>query len=89
VRRTQNRKITLTISTPSGEYTNAFKNNQQLRDVVKGTLKKLKLASEGSWILEHNGSVLNQTQSIVRAGLKDSDVLTLNPQEAGGGSGRQ
>ena len=73
-----NRKLTLTITTlHGGDYTHAFRSEQQLTDVVKGTIKKLKLAGEGLWILEHDGSVLNQEQTIVQAGLKDGDVLTL------------
>jgi hypothetical protein len=76
-----NRKLTLTISTLSGaDYTHAFKRNQQLQDVVRGTLKKLKLAGEGPWILEHKGSFVSLQQTISEAGLRDGDVLTLKPQ---------
>ena len=87
----KDKKVTLTISTLSGDYNHDFKPDTQLKEVVDETIKKLKLAGEGPWILEHNGHVLNQEQTIEQAGLKDGDVLTLNPQEGGGGggSGRQ
>jgi predicted RNase H-like nuclease (RuvC/YqgF family) len=82
------KKVTLTISTLSGDFTHDFKPDEELKAVVEKTIKKLKLAGEGPWILEHNGETLNQEQTIEQAGLKDGDVLTLNPQEGGGGSGR-
>jgi predicted RNase H-like nuclease (RuvC/YqgF family) len=85
----KDKKVTLTISTLSGDYTHAFKQDEQLKDVVEETRKKLKLVGEGPWILEFNGSVLDQERTIEQVGLKDGDVLTLNPQEGGGGSGRQ
>ena len=76
-----NRKLTLTISTLSGaDYTHAFKREQQLKDVVRGTIKKLKLAGESPWILEHNGSLASLEQTISQAGLTDGDVLLLKPQ---------
>lgn len=87
---THDKKVTLTISTLSaGDYTHGFKQNETLATVVDETLDKLKLVGEGPWILEHNGNVLDQGQTIKQAGLNDGDVLTLNQQEGGGGSRRQ
>lgn len=84
------KKVTLTISTLSaGDYKHSFKRDATLAEVVKETIDKLKLVGEGPWILEHNGQVLDQGQTIEQAGLKDGDVLTLNQQEGGGGSGGQ
>jgi len=86
----KDKKVRLTISTLSaGDYTHAFKPDETLAKVVEQTIDKLKLVGEGPWILEHNGKVLDQAQTIEQAGLKDGDVLTPNQQEGGGGSGRQ
>ena len=79
-----NRKLTLTISTVSGaNYTHAFKRDQQLEDVVRGTIKKLKLTDEDAWILEHQGSYVSRQQTISDAGLRDGDVLMLKPHGGG------
>ena len=83
------KKVTLTISTLSGDFTHDFKSGAELTEVVEKAIKRLKLVGEGPWILEHNGRTLNQEQTIKQAGLKDGEVLTLNPQEGGGGSSRQ
>ncbi len=86
----KDKKVTLTISTLSaGDYKHACKQDETLAEVVKQTIDKLKLVGDGPWILEHNGKVLEQGQTIEQAGLQDGDVLTLNQQEGGGGSGGQ
>jgi predicted RNase H-like nuclease (RuvC/YqgF family) len=85
----QDKKVDLTISTLSGDYTHAFPEHQKLRVVIEQTIDKLELTGDGPWILEHNGVELSHEQTIEEAGLKDGDVLTLNPQEGGGGSERQ
>jgi hypothetical protein len=79
-------KVTLTVSTLSGDFTHAFKRDDTLDEVVVRTIHKLKLVGDGPWVLEHDGVVLDQTQTVGHAGLQDGAVLTLNPQEGGGGS---
>ena len=85
----KDKKVTLTISTLSGDHTDDFPEKQKLQVVVEQTIEKLSLVGEGPWILEHDGAELTLTQTIEEAGLSDGDVLTLNPQEGGGGSERQ
>ena len=82
------KKVTLTVSTLSGDYTHAFPEHQKLQVVIDQTVEKLQLTGPGPWILEHDGVELAPTETIEAAGLKDGDVLTLNPQEGGGGSRR-
>ena len=82
-------KVTLTISTLSGDYTHEFPRHQKLQVVIKQTIEKLSLTGDGPWILEHNGVELDPQATILDASLNDGDVLTLNPQEGGGGSRRQ
>jgi len=84
----KDKKVTLTISTLSGDYTHDFPEHQKLQVVVDQTIDKLKLVGEGPWILEQDGTELSLEQTIKDAELKDGDVLTLNPQEGGGGSER-
>jgi hypothetical protein len=85
----EDKKVTLVVSTLSGDYTHAFPGHQKLEVVVQKTVEKLKLVGEGPWILEHQGTELQLDQTIESAGLKDGDILTLSPQEGGGGSERQ
>lgn len=80
------KKITLTVSTLSGDYTDEFRPRQKLKVVVEKAIKEIPLEGPGPWILEHEGTELSQDQTIEEAGLKDGAVLTLNPQEGGGGS---
>lgn len=80
------KRVTLTISSLSGDYTHAFEEHAKLSHVVEQAVKKIPLTGEGPWILEYNGRVLNQQETIKQAELKDDDVLTLNPEEGGGGS---
>lgn len=87
--RPEDKKITLTISTLSGDYTHDFPPRQKLQVVVEQTVAQLKLEGEGPWVLEHNGVELSLQQTIEAAGLKDGDILTLNQEEGGGASGRQ
>ena len=84
----RDKKVTLTITTLEGDYTHDFPENQKLTVVVKKTIDELKLQGEGPWILEKGGVELDQELTIAQASLKDGDVLTLNPQEGGGGSER-
>jgi hypothetical protein len=82
------KKVTLTISTLSGDYTDDFPEHQKLKVVIERTIEKLGLQGEGPWILEKDDAPLDPEQTIEQAGLKDGDVLTLNPAEGGGGSER-
>jgi hypothetical protein len=82
----KDKKVTLTISSLGGDWTHDFPLHQKLSVVVEQAINKLELTGDGPWILDHNGVELNQEQTIEEAGLKDGDVLTLNPQEGGGGS---
>lgn len=81
------KKVTLTISSLSGDYTHAFAPDVKLRHVVEKAIKGIPLTGEGPWILEYDGRELDQDETIKHAKLKDGDVLTLNPEEGGGGSG--
>lgn len=80
------KKVTLIISTLSGDYTHDFPEHQKLQVVIQQTIDALQLQGSGPWILEKDGVELDPGQTIEEAGLKDGDVLTLNPQEGGGGS---
>jgi predicted RNase H-like nuclease (RuvC/YqgF family) len=80
------KKVELTISTLNGDYSHEFQSHQKLQVVVTQTIKKLELVGEGPWLLEKNGVELDQELTVEEAGLKSGDVLTLNPQEGGGGS---
>lgn len=82
-------KITLTISTLDGDWTESFSVHEQLHALVQQTIAHLKLEGEGPWILEYDDEPLEQTQTIAQAGLKEDDILTLNPREAEGASRRQ
>lgn len=84
----QEKKVTLTISTLSGDYTHDFPEHQKLAVVIEQTVRELKLKGDGPWILEKDDVELNPELTIEQAGLKDGDVLTLNPEEGGGGSER-
>lgn len=83
------KKISLTISTLSGDYEHDFPEQQKLQVVIDQTISELKLTGEGPWVLEHDGAELAHDETIQAAGLKDGDVLTLSPHEGGGGSERQ
>lgn len=87
--RPENKKVTLTISTLSGDYTHDFPPHQKLQVVAEQTVHELKLEGPGPWILEHNGVELSLQQTIEQAGLKDGDIMTLNQEEGGGASERQ
>jgi len=82
------KRITLTVSTLSGDHTDKFPPKQQLKVVVEKAINEIRLEGPGPWILEHEGTELSQDRTIEDAGLEDGDVLTLNPQDGGGGSGR-
>jgi hypothetical protein len=79
------KKITLTISTLSGDFTDTFPANQKLKVVVDKAIKKLGLTGN-EWILEYEGRVLPLEQTITEAGLADGAILSLNTPEGGGGS---
>lgn len=83
------KKVELTITTLSGDFTDKFNDDEKLQAVVDETIKKLKLVGEGPWVLEFNGVELPLDQTIEQAQLDSGDVLTLNPQEGGGGSERE
>jgi hypothetical protein len=82
------KKVSLTISTLSGDATLEFPPNQKLKIVVERTINKLNLVGTGPWVLDKAGVVLDQDQTIEDAGLVDGDILTLSPEEGGGGSNR-
>jgi hypothetical protein len=83
------KKVTLTVSTiEAGDYTHDYPAHQKLQVVIDQTIAHLELTGEGPWVLEHDGTEIDPSVTIEAAGLKDGDVLTLSPQEGGGGSGR-
>jgi Protein of Unknown function (DUF2604) len=79
------KKITLTISTLSGDFTGDFPANQKLKVAFEKTIKKLGLTGE-EWILDYQGQQLSLDATIADAGLADGAVLTLSTPEGGGGS---
>src|SRR5262245_59088337 len=83
----EGKKVALTISTLNGDYTHDFPVHQKLQVVVTQTIEKLHLVGDGPWILEKDGVELDQNLTIEQAGLEAGDVLTLSPQEGGGGYG--
>ncbi len=80
----ENKKITITMSSLSGDVTLDVPPNQPLHAVVERAVSKLKLVG-GPWILDQNGSPLDQDQTVGEAGLVDGAVLTLSQEEGGGG----
>jgi hypothetical protein len=82
------KKVSLTISTLSGDVTLEFPPHQKLKIVVEKTINKLALVGPGPWVLDKGGVTLDQDQTIEDAGLVDGDILTLSPEEGGGGSDR-
>jgi predicted RNase H-like nuclease (RuvC/YqgF family) len=84
----KDKKVTLTITTLEGDYTHDFPEHQKLTTVIEQTVDKLELKGDGPWILEKDDVELNAELTIAEAKLKDGDVLTLNPEEGGGGSER-
>lgn len=82
------KKVSLTISTLSGDVTLEFPPRQKLKIVIEHAIKALGLVGPGPWILDKGGVTLDQDQTIEDAGLVDGDILTLSPEEGGGGSGR-
>jgi hypothetical protein len=83
------KKVELTITTLSGDFEHRFDDDETLQAVVDETIKHLKLVGEGPWVLEFNGVELPLGQTIEQAKLDNGNVLTLNPQEGGGGSERE
>jgi hypothetical protein len=81
------RKTTLTVSTLSGDFTHDFLPHQKLKIVVQDAVKALNLVTTGGWILDKGGVPLDLESTIEDAGLVDGDILTLSPEEGGGGSG--
>lgn len=85
---TPDKKVSLTISSLSGDVTLEFPPHQKLKIVVEDAVRELQLVGPGPWVLDKNGVPLDQNQTIEEAGLVDGDVLTLSPEEGGGGSCR-
>jgi Protein of Unknown function (DUF2604) len=82
------KKVSLTISSLSGDVTLDFPPHQKLKIVVEHAVQALHLTGTGPWVLDKNGVPLDQDQTIEQAGLVDGDILTLSPEEGGGGSCR-
>lgn len=80
-------KITVTVTTLSGNYTDEFNIHQKLQHVVDKAFHALHIVpAEGEvWELRYNNVVLNLPQNLEEAGIPDHATLTLAPQEGGGG----
>ena len=78
------KKTTITISSLSGDITLDVPPNQPLHAVVERAVAKLNLVG-GPWILDQNGTTLDQNQTVGEAGLVDGAILTLSQEEGGGG----
>lgn len=82
------KKLEITVLTLSGEYTHKYEPETVLSKIVADTIKHLKLVANDSWILEFNGAVVAQTQTLLTAGLQDGSELDFHAPEGGGGSSR-
>ena len=51
-KRAEGKRISLTVSTLSGDYTHAYAEHSKLQHVVDRTIEELELTGEGTWILE-------------------------------------
>lgn len=81
-------KITITAQTLSGGHTDEYNVHQKLQKVVDKTFDELGIepAPGEVWELRQGSTVLDLTTTIEGAGLSDGVVLSLAPQESGGGS---
>ena len=81
-------KVTLTVITLSGNYTDEFNIHQTLQHVIDMTFNKLhiKPAAGEVWVLSYNGTELNPTLTIEVAHLPNGAQLQLAPKEGGGGA---
>ncbi len=81
-------KVTLTVITLSGNYTDEFNVHQKLQHVIDKTFTKLHIqpAQGEVWVLTYNGTELNPAQTIEEARLPNGAQLQLAPKEGGGGS---
>lgn len=81
-------KLTLSIVTLSGNYSDEFNVHQKLQHVVDATFKELGIqpAPGEEWLLKNGDTTLTLTQTIEDAKLQDGTTLMLAPREGGGGT---
>ena len=81
-------KVSLTVITLSGNFTDEFNVHQTLQHVIDKAFHELKIkpAANEQWVLTYNGTQLNATQTIGDAHLPNGAQLQLAPVEGGGGA---
>ena len=81
-------KITITVTSLSGNYTDEFNIHQKLQHVMDKAFEALHIvpAAGEEWQLRYNDVVLSLTQSLEDAKIPNHAKLTLAPREGGGGS---
>src|SRR5690348_5725549 len=81
-------KVTLTVITLSGNYSDDFNVHQRLQHVVDKTFEELTItpAPGEQWVLRYNNVVLDLARTIGDAGIPDGATLELAPVEGGGGA---
>lgn len=80
-------KVTVTVTSLSGNMTDEFNVHQKLRHVMEKAFNELHIvpAAGEEWQLRYNDTVLNLEQSLEDAHIPDNATLTLAPREGGGG----
>lgn len=81
-------KISITVVSLSGNFTDEFNIHQKLRHVMDKAFEALHIvpAQGEEWQLRYNDAVLNLDESIEDAKIPNHAKVTLAPREAGGGA---
>ena len=84
----QGNKVTLTVITLSGNYSDEFNVHQRLQHVIDKAFNELtiKPAPGEQWVLRYNNAVLDPNRTIEEAAIPDGAMLELAPVEGGGGA---
>lgn len=82
-------KITLTVASLSGSFTDDFNIHQKVDHIIKEANRQLNItpASGEKWQLTRpDDSVIDPNLTIAGAGLTSGMTLTYAPEESGGGA---
>jgi hypothetical protein len=81
-------KVTLTVETLSGSFSDEFNVHQTLEHVTRAAMKELAIVQRPNerWVLKYGERELTLSQTIQEAGLPDGAVLQFAAVEGGGGA---
>ena len=79
--------VRLTVETLSGNFTDEFAIDQKLQDVIDKAFRSLEIKPNPgeTWVLQYEGADLDPQSTIVDSKIADGAILTLAPEEGGGG----